>query len=94
MNRRGLSHSITQLKLLLANTSYHCTITKTLMFHQLGGALNGVIGAVGAVAEALSGGGEGREGQNDEHQARARGNCGVPNVAAPPGPEASVLNPD
>ena len=66
------------------------------MLNHIGGA---IIGAVGAVAGAVLGGGGAnneQDGQNDRHQ--VQGNGGPPNATsscndAPPNPDASVLNP-
>ena len=72
---------------------------KPTMLNQIGGAIHGAIGAVGAVAGAVlgRGGGNNDQGQNDRLQ--PQGNDGPPSATssssnnAPPNPDASVLDP-
>ena len=72
---------------------------KSTMLNQIGGAIHGAIGAVGAVAGAVlgRGGGNNDQGQNDRLQ--PQGNDGPPSATssssnnAPPNPDASVLDP-
>ena len=72
--------------------------TKATILNQIGGAIHGAIGAVGAVAGAVlgGGGGGGNNGQGQNHRKQAQGNDGPPSASSenvPPNSNASVMDP-